>query len=446
MSPFRLRFIRSLLSLALVAGAQAATGPAAAQDGEAEKLLEDVRARVKNISTDELQDLLAKDRNMVVIDVRTQMEVDLVGGMIGAPGAMIIPRGWLEFRIRDAAPDKDQPIVVYCGTNQRSPLAADMLTRMGYTNVMNYSGGYPAWHKAGLPITSLDAAPDSFLYSKPVEVVDGVWSSIGATAPSTYENSGHNNNLSFIITDDGVLVVNAGGGYLLAASLHAEIKKLTDKPVKYVVLENGQGHAMLGSSYWQEQGATVIAHEDAAEEIEKKQDAIVEAAKRSLRDKFFRTKVVMPDETFQDKKVIEMGGERIEILHLGPAHSPGDISVWLPAKSVVISGDMAFHVRMLPVFEYTDTAGWIESWEKFVALGAKHIIPGHGGPTNYEEVTKYTRDYLVYMRGQIKKIIDEGGSDQDAYAIDQSAYQHLDTFEFLALQNAGRIFRSMEFE
>jgi len=446
MRQFRSPLAQMFSFLLLLTGVPVSAGAASAEGTYGEKLLADVNARIKNISTEELQALLAKDRNLVVIDVRTQMEIGIVGGMVGAPGTVMLPRGWLEFRIADVAPDKDQPIVVYCGTNQRSPLAADTLTRMGYTNVMNYPGGFFEWKKAGLPVTSLDAAQESFLFSKPIAVVEGVWSAIGATQPSTYENSGHNNNLSFVITKDGVLVVNAGGSYLLAASVHAEIKKLTDKPVKYVVLENGQGHAMLGSSYWQEQGATVIAHEDAAEEIKKKKDEILDSAQRSLRDKFFRTKVVMPDETFTDKKVIEMGGERIEILHLGPAHSPGDISVWLPGKSVVIAGDMAFHVRLLPVFEYTDTAGWIESWEKFVALGAKIVIPGHGGPTDYETVAKYTRDYLVYMRQEIKKVVDAGCSDQDAYAIDQSAYKHLDTFEFLALQNAGRIFRSMEFE
>ena len=100
--------------------------------------------------------------------------------------------------------------------NQRSPLAAAALSRLGYTDVYNYPGGYFAWRDAGLPVDSADKAPDSILYDKPREVADGVWSAVGATAPPTYENSGHNNNLSFIVTDEGVLVVNAGDNYLLA--------------------------------------------------------------------------------------------------------------------------------------------------------------------------------------------------------------------------------------
>ena len=84
-----------------------------------------------------------------------------------------------------------------------------------------------------------DQYPASMLYSKPVEVIPHVWSAIGATAPATYENAGHNNNLSFIVTGDGVIVINGGGAYLLAKALHEEIKKITYEPVKLVINENG---------------------------------------------------------------------------------------------------------------------------------------------------------------------------------------------------------------
>jgi len=291
-----------------------------------------------------------------------------------------------------------------------------------------------------------DKAPDTLLYDKPQKVVDGVWSAIGATAPMTYANGGHNNNLSFVITDEGVLIMNAGANYLLAKALHAEIKKITDKPVKYVVLENGQAHAMLGTSYWQEQGAIVIAHEDAAKEIEEHGEGILENMKGRLKEEGEGTTFAMPDKTFKDEMHLELGGVKIDVLRLGPAHSPGDILVWLPQKSVVISGDMAFHQRMLPLFDHTDTAGWIETWDKFEGLQAKYVIPGHGDPTDMTEVTRYTKDYLVYLRGKISVLLDEGGSLQDAYKIDQSAYAHLPTSEFLSRSNAGQIFRSMEFE
>lgn len=298
----------------------------------------------------------------------------------------------------------------------------------------------------GEALYTSDKAPDSMLYDTPQLVIDGVWSAIGATAPPTYENSGHNNNLSFVITADGVLVVNGGSSYLLAKALHEEIKKITQQPVKYLVLENGQGHAALGSGYWQEQGVPVIAHADAAREIEANSADLLESMRERIKEKAEGTHVVMPDKTFTEKLVIEMGTERMELLNLGPAHSPGDILVWLPKRRLVISGDMAFHQRLLPIFEHTDTAAWIKTWDKFAALGAETVIPGHGGPTNMAEVTRYTRDYLVALRAKVAAVIDSGGSLQEAYEVDQSAYAHLPTFEFLAKRNAGRVFQAMEFE
>ena len=405
-----------------------------------------VNKRVTSINTNELKALLNAKPETVVIDIRNPEELTLQGGYISATRFFNIPRGLLEFQIDTFVPNKKAPVVVYSNFNQRSPLAADALTRLGYTNVKNYADGFFKWKRAGLPVKYADKALDSFLYSKPQEVVPGVWSAIGATAPQTYENAGHNNNLSFVITEDGVLVMNAGANYLLAQSLHEEIKKLTKQPVKYVVLENAQSHAMLGSGYWQAQGATVIAHKDAAHEIKQDGHAILANMRTRLRDKAFKTELATPDKIFEDKLELKMGSWKFEVLYLGPAHSPGDIMVWIPDKKLVISGDTAFHERLLPLFDNTNTAAWIKTWDKFEALGAQTIIPGHGGPTNIAEVTKYTKDYLVYLRAKITEVIKNGGSLSDAYQVDQSPYAHLDTFDELARVNAGMVFRAMEFE
>ena len=401
----------------------------------------------QDVDTQALQALIESHEDLVLIDVRTPIELATLGGTIdGGYRNYNVSRGWLELQIEDYVPDKNTPIVAICGIAARSPLAAKTLTELGYTNVYNYSDGFFKWRDAGLPVRLDDKNPGSMLYSKPIKVADGIWSAIGATAPPTYENSGHNNNLSFIVTTEGVVVINAGDNYLLAQVLHAEIKKLTDQPVKYVVLENGQGHAMLGSNYWQEQGATVIAHEDASREIEEHGAAVIERMRTRQRDKSMGTELTTPDITFSEKHIIALGGQQIEVINLGPAHSPGDIVVWLPERQIVIAGDIAFHQRLLPVFEHTDTAAWIETWAQFAALDAKIIVPGHGEPTTIDEVQKYTRDYLRYLRNAIGELIEDDGTLEEAYEIDQSAYAHLHTFDELAKRNAGRVFEAMEFE
>jgi len=416
--------IRLIFSLIALYGSGTAVALQTATD-----LLEQTRDRIVNIDTLALEAQLETRPDTVMIDVRTPQELLLRGGMIDAPRTYNVPRGWLEFRIADLVPDPDTPIVVYCGRNERSPLAAAMLMDMGYRNVSNYADGFFAWRDGGLPVEAPDLALDSMLFRKPEKVAENVYSAIGATEPPTYENSGHNNNLSFIVTDEGVVVINASDNYLLARSLHEEIRKITDQPVRYVVLENGQGHAAMGSAYWKEQGATIIAHADADAVLRGNGEAILDRVLRRSRDKGMGTRLVFPDETFEDRRTLDLGGTRIELLHLGPAHSPGDISVWLPDRKVVIAGDIAFHQRMLPVFEETDTAAWIDTWEIFEALGAEIVVPGHGDPTTMDVVTEYTRGYLVYMREQIGALLDEGGTLADIHRIDQSPYRHLDTFD-----------------
>lgn len=291
-----------------------------------------------------------------------------------------------------------------------------------------------------------DQYPQSVLYQKPVEVIPGVWSAIGATAPPGYENSGHNNDLSFIVTGGGVVVINGGASAKLAEALHDEIKKITSEPVSLVVNENAQGHAMLGNSYWAKLGVPILAHKDAADVFAEEGQQILQRMQGYNKGKAEGTGVQGPTETFEEEKIIEMGRFRIEVKWLGPAHSPGDISVWLPRQKLVIAGDMAFHERLLPIFPDTDTAGWLESWEKFEALGALYVIPGHGHPTNMDQVRRYTKDYLVYLRAKIREHIDKGGDHKSAFHVDQSPFAHLDTFKEAATRNAGYVFEAMEFE
>lgn len=292
-----------------------------------------------------------------------------------------------------------------------------------------------------------DKYPQSELYNKPVEWFPGVYSAIGATAPPTYENSGHNNNLSFIVTGDGVVVINGGASVRLAQALHDEIKAVTDQPVKLVINENGQGHAMLGNAYWADLGVDILAHQDAIDVVEKDGDFILQGMMRYNRDKAEGTRVVNANLSFEDKYTVEMGDMTIEVLHLGQAHDPGDTQVWLPELGVVIAGDIAFHERMAPIFEGTCTSCWIETFEgPFTDLGATYVIPGHGHPTSMAMVTKETVGYLHDLRDKIGAHIDEGGDLAEAYYVDQSAWTYLDTYEELATKNAGRVYEEMEWE
>ncbi len=408
-------------------------------------MLESVNKQIVNINTEELNKILNEDASVILIDVRTPSELNYTGTIKRGQNVNIV-RGWLEFQIGDHAKSKDTPIIVYCGRNLRSPLAAKTLENMGYTNVKNYADGFFIWKEEFSPVRISDYEPNNILYRLPEEIAPGVYSAIGATQPYTYENSNHNNNLSFIVTTDGVLVFNAGGSYLVAKAMHEEIKKVTDQKVKYVVLENSQGHAILGSNYWKEQGAIIVAHVEADKDIKHRGEDIYMRSLRVQKDKLIGSKIVRPDLTFEEKLNLPMGDTKIELMHIGASHSPDDIQLWLPEQKLLISGDTAFNERMLPIFPHTNTLAWIETWDKIEALEPEIIIPGHGEPTDLATITKFTKDYLVYMRAEVEKVLDEDGGLYEAYNIDQSMFRDRGTYRELHKQNAERIFKQMEFE
>ena len=87
---------------------------------------------------------------------------------------------------------------------------------------------------------------------------------------------------------------------------------------------------------------------------------------------------------------------------------------------MMIAGDIAFHERMLPIFEDTCTSCWIETWEEaFVPLQSTYVIPGHGHPTNLAQVHRFTYEYLVDLREKVGAHLDEGGDLAEAYYVDQ---------------------------
>lgn len=109
-----------------------------------EELFRDAKKVVPDVSP---QDVSDRSTNAALVDVREKTEWE--EGHI--PGAVHVPRGYLELRIENAVPDKNQPVLLYCAGGTRSVLAARTLQDMGYTNVRSMAGGYTAWKDAGLP-------------------------------------------------------------------------------------------------------------------------------------------------------------------------------------------------------------------------------------------------------------------------------------------------------
>ncbi|KHQ54958.1 MBL fold metallo-hydrolase [Mameliella alba] len=282
---------------------------------------------------------------------------------------------------------------------------------------------------------------------EPQQVAPGVWAIEGPAAQRDPQNLGNNATFGLIETSDGAVLVDPGGSWKGASALHDVVRGLTDQPVKHVINTGGQDHRWLGNGYWQSQGAQVIT--SAAAFADQKDRASLQLTMLDTligSDGLAGTEPSQPDVIFAASHELTLGGTRIEIRHVGPAHTPGDSLVWLPETRTVFTGDVVYVGRVLGVMSFSDSAHWLDAFAEIEALDPLHLVPGHGPATVLATAQKDTRDYLVNLRARIRAHIDAGGDILGAVDVDQSGFAYLDQFGALSRRNAQTVFEQMEWE
>ncbi len=291
------------------------------------------------------------------------------------------------------------------------------------------------------------AASAAELNLNPVKVGDGVYAVVGDLGGQTYKNDGLNANLGFVVGRDGVLVINTGPTRRVAEALHRAIKTVTTSPVKWVVNVNSQNHYWHGNGYFASPGVQIIAHEAAVKIMRENGNTQLEGNRNELKEKAAGTALAFPSVLIKDTHAIDLGGRTVEVRHFGHAHTPGDVSVWLPKERIIFTGDLVYTERMLAVIPLSHSGKWIAAYDRMMGLKSVVIVPGHGHPTDAARAKRETRDYLDSLRTQAKKAIDRGDSLTKAInAIDQSAFKNLANFELLARRNANMVAREVEKE
>jgi len=109
------------------------------------KVVNDAKSRIREVTVAETQARMNEDPDVKLIDVREDHEWEAAH----AAGAIHLGKGIIERDIENTVPDKSTEMILYCGGGYRSALAADVLQRMGYTNVFSMAGGWKAWKEAG---------------------------------------------------------------------------------------------------------------------------------------------------------------------------------------------------------------------------------------------------------------------------------------------------------
>lgn len=278
-------------------------------------------------------------------------------------------------------------------------------------------------------------------------VAKDVWAIVGPITNRTPENLGNNATFGFVVTSEGVVLIDSGGSYLGAKAIHQKIQSVTDKPVKFVINTGGQDHRWFGNDYFSALGAQIISSRKARADHEARLvDQIGRLTALIGDDKFAGMQEKYADILFDDKKSIFLGGVRFDIMHTGQAHTPGDAFVWLEDRSVMFSGDIVYVERMLGVGEQSNSKSWVEVFESMASFKPIHVVPGHGAPVNLATAEKDTYNYLTSLREKVGAFLDEGGDASEISQVDMSEFSYLFNYDTLSGRNALKVFTELEWE
>lgn len=278
-------------------------------------------------------------------------------------------------------------------------------------------------------------------------VAPGIYAFVGELGLRTYENEGMNATAGFIVTPEGVVVVDSGSSWRVAQQMHAAIRKATAAPIRYVINTGGQDHRWLGNGYFKAQGAQIIAQARTITDIEERGAMQVAGLQQELRDRFAGTEIVMPDISFEQEHTLKLGGKEIHLLYFGGGHTPGDSVVWLPQDQVLFAGDLVFVDRLLGVLPFSRVSDWLASLAAIERLAPTIIVPGHGVPCDLAKAQRETTDYLRMLNNHMRQALDDMVDLQEAIdSLDQSAYAHLPNYEMLKGGNASRVYLELEMQ
>jgi cyclase len=235
-------------------------------------------------------------------------------------------------------------------------------------------------------------------------------------------------NSTFLVSDRGILVVDTGLNAVEGHKLLAEIRKVSQAPVRWIV--NTHYHPDHRG------GNTVVGP-----------DAIIISTEFTRVQTANSTQENSVNETVGPKGlVLYLGGHEVRIYHPGPAHTMGDLVVYFPDEHAIATGDL-FLTNSCPAMDDGDMENWITALDHMLALPVEHVVPGHFELATKKELQRF-RNYLVDLRDQVKRMYRQGMPlDRIQSSLALNAYKNFrqyPNYEATFKDNAAAYYRQLE--
>ena len=265
----------------------------------------------------------------------------------------------------------------------------------------------PGWC-AVLCAASLAWAPISASRQPTLQrLAPGVYAFIGDTG----RGSEGRPNAGFVVTDSGVVVIDALASPRQGEDLLRAIRSVTQQPVKWVVLTHHHPDHHFGTAVFRRLGARVIAHPDRRVlASEGGEDALIADWVRvvgldAMRGFEFAD---TPDRPVVGADTLRLGGRTLVISHPGAAHSAGDLIVWLPSERVLFAGDLLVEDGVTMIVDGSSSA-LLQALAALERLNPRTVVPGHGAiPRRPLSLVGTTRAYIVELQRAMRSAIERG--------------------------------------
>jgi len=217
----------------------------------------------------------------------------------------------------------------------------------------------------------------------------------------------------FIVTSEGVVVVNSTNTPFHGRELLYEIRHRSELPVRYVIDTNSSGEQILGNEVFTELQATVISSVKTQEAISQYRQLLARRLVQKEGDGKLQSRmrgfhVTVPTQTFGSEMALRLGGQEIKLLPLLRNGSGDDAVVYLPAAKVLFLGEL-FQNNYFPHIESRDLHDWIDILRRVEGWDVEVYVPGHGAPGGKKELAEF-RQFLEWVGKEIETRFREGKS------------------------------------
>ena len=300
-----------------------------------------------------------------------------------------------------------------------------------------------------LGLAAVAAAAAEALSVTPVQVSEHVWYVQGLSGPASAANQGYNSNAGFVVTREGVVVIDALGTPALGRALLAAIRSVSAAPIRRVIITHYHADHFYGLPAFKAAGAEIWAHKAAREYLDSAEAQSRLVQRRHLLAPWVDqdTKLLAPARWLDGDTSFTLGGLHFDLLYMGPAHAPDDMVVVVREDQVLFSGDIMFSGR-IPFVGSADSRRWLAAMDALLRLKPKAMVPGHGAVSRQPAADlEFTRDYLRYLRAAMGKATEDMISFDEAYRqTDWGRYRNTPAFDAANRVNAYGTYLLMERE